>query len=640
MTAFVRLRRLWPIPVLALLVCVAYWPGRGGGYVFDDFPNIVNNTALHVTSLDWRAWVAALFSSEAGTLNRPIAMLSFALNHYFTGLAPQPMKWTNVAIHALNACLVLGLVRALLALAMPSVNRQRREWAARFTAAAWALHPINLMAVLFVVQRMESLSHAFVFAGLWLYLLGRQRQLAGKGGWTLILAGLVGGTALGALSKESALLLPLYAALLEACVPTLRTRAAKRGLKAVFVIVLALPAIIGSAWLLHRYLPAQAFARRDFTLGERLLTEGRVVLDYLRWTLFPSLRELSLYHDDFSISHTLMDPPATMLALAGLALVAVAAWAVRRRHPLVTLGIAWFFAAQLLTATIVPLELVFEHRNYFASLGICLVLADLLLLLPSREAARRIGILLAALWLAALALTICLRASEWSDPLRFAATEAAKHPQSPRATFAYGHALTIVSGYRPDSPYVPKAEAALEHARTVPRSGILPLSALLLLAENTGRPVKAEWWTDMQARLRKYPVGVQDAGAIASLRDCMRDGPCTFPKQRMQDIFDAALSHGPNAEIINIQAGYTLNVLHQPDVALDLWRRAIELKPKTAQYRINHIKLLIALGRRDDASMEIAALRRLGSFGQHAGAADRLEQTLGSSGRAPAMQDP
>ena len=119
---------------------------------------------------------------------------------------------------------------------------------------------------------------------------------------------------------------------------------------------------------------------------------------------------------------------------------------------MVTLGIAWFFAAQLLTATIVPLELVFEHRNYFASLGISLVLADLLLLLPSREAARRIGILLAALWLAALALTTCLRASEWSDPLRFAASEASKHPQSPRATFAYGRTLTIASGYRHDCP--------------------------------------------------------------------------------------------------------------------------------------------------------------------------------------------
>ena len=135
-------------------------------------------------------------------------------------------------------------------------------------------------------------------------------------------------------------------------------------------------------------------------------------------------------------------------------------------------------------------------------------------------------------------------------------------------------------------------------------------------------------------------MGVQDAGAIASLKNCMRDGPCAFPQQRMQEIFDAALSHGPNAEIINIQAGYTLNVLHQPDVALDLWRRAIELKPKTAQYRINHIKLLIALGHHDDASFEIDALRRLGPLGRNLHAAKRLELSNDMPRPAPATQDP
>ena len=162
----------------------------------------------------------------------------------------------------------------------------------------------------------------------------------------------------------------------------------------------------------------------------------------------------------------------------------------------------------------------------------------------------------------------------------------------------------------------------------MPRSGILPLSALLLLAENTGQPVKPEWWTDMQARLRRYPVGVQDAGAIASLKNCMRDGPCAFPQQRMQEIFDAALSHGPNAEIINIQAGYTLNVLHQPEVALDLWRRAVELEPKTVQYRINLIKLLIAVQRDDEATKEITALKQMGRFGQNAAAASAMEARL------------
>ncbi len=83
--------RTWPALALVLLVAAIYWPGLGGGYVFDDFPNIVDNAALHVTDWDWHAWLAAVFSSDSGIGHRPLAMATFALNHVFTGLDPVPM---------------------------------------------------------------------------------------------------------------------------------------------------------------------------------------------------------------------------------------------------------------------------------------------------------------------------------------------------------------------------------------------------------------------------------------------------------------------------------------------------------------------------------------------------------------------
>ena len=233
---------------LLATIALAYWPGRGGGFAFDDYPNIVDNAALHVTDWDRHAWLAASFSSNSGVGHRPLAMATFALNHVFTGLDPMPMKLTNIAIHAINACLVLGLLRTLLTLAAPAIAVRRREWTARFAAAAWALHPINLMAVLFVVQRMESLCHMFVFAGLWLYLLGRQRQLAGeRGGEWRIAVGILGGTVLGLLWKESAALLPLYAACIELCVLGARNAAGGRDRRIVafFAILLVVACILG-----------------------------------------------------------------------------------------------------------------------------------------------------------------------------------------------------------------------------------------------------------------------------------------------------------------------------------------------------------------------------------------------------------
>jgi hypothetical protein len=80
----------------------------------------------------------------------------------------------------------------------------------------------------------------------------------------------------------------------------------------------------------------------------------------------------------------------------------------------------------------------------------------------------------------------------------------------------------------------------------------------------------------------------------------------------MVAMFQAALSHGPNAEILNIEADYRFNVLRQPGTALQLWRSAIRLRPDVVQYRINLIRVLIALGRDGAARDEIASLRRLG----------------------------
>ena len=88
---------LWLCLLLAGVVLV-YWPGLGGGFAFDDYPNIVFNQALHVTTLAWRDWLSAAFSSNATDLQRPLAMLTFALQHYFTGLDPRALKAGNIAV--------------------------------------------------------------------------------------------------------------------------------------------------------------------------------------------------------------------------------------------------------------------------------------------------------------------------------------------------------------------------------------------------------------------------------------------------------------------------------------------------------------------------------------------------------------
>jgi hypothetical protein len=620
---------------LVLAIFAVYWPGLGGGFVFDDIPNIVDNTELHVRTLAWQDWMTAIFSSPASKLQRPLAMLSFAINHYFTGADARPMKLTNLAIHALNALLVFWLVRTLLRSPRLSglASAGRQEAIAWFAAAAWALHPINLMAVLFVVQRMESLCHAFVFLGLVLYLRGRQRQLRGEPGWTPITLGLVVCTGIGLLAKESAVLLPLYAFLVECCL--LRFDSARPGearqLRWLYGVCLVLPAIAGLAWLLPAVMGPHSFSNRNFDLHERLLTEGRVVMQYLSWTFYPDLNKLGLYHDDFPVSRGLFSPPTTALSLAAIAaLLGLAAW-LRRYRPLSSLGIAWFFAAQALTATVIPLELMFEHRNYFASVGSCLVLADLLLLWPARADARRLGVVAASLLLLLFAFGTWLRAKEWTHPVRFVQSEAAKHPLSPRANYEVARMLVILSHYRPDSPYTRPAMTAIEKALAVPGSGVLPEQAALIFAARTGHPLREEWWDSLESKLAKEPIGQQSLASIAAMVECSNENLCRFPPDRMLAVFGAALSRGPHPEVFNIYGSYALNTLKDPGLSLRLWRESVRLNPNEPQYRINLCRLLIVLREPEQAREQIAALRRIGRLGQYESLALQLEARLAAA---------
>jgi hypothetical protein len=624
------------LTLVCVLVALCYWPGLHGGFVFDDYPNIVGNDALHVTlQSGWSQWLAAMFSSPSSELQRPLAMLVFAVNHALTGLDPYWMKLTNLGIHLLNTVLVFGLVRRILLAAESHAgvgrtgveSAARRDWIASWVAAAWALNPINLMAVLLVVQRMESLCHTFVFAGLWLYLIGRARLMAGERGWMTLLAGLLAGVGLGVLAKESAVLLPVYALALECCLLGFAShrQARDRRLLALFAMVLVLPAVLGLGWLLPKVLGAGAYAGRAFSLGERLMTESRVVLDYLHWTLLPNLGQLSLYHDDYPVSHGLLSPPSTLISLLLLAaLLGAIAW-LRSRRPLMALGLAWFLAAQLLTATVVPLELMFEHRNYFASLGVLLALGDALLLAPPQRL-RRVGIAAAALLLASYAGMTALRAREWSDPMRFSLSEASKHPQSPRATYDVARNFVILSGYTPGSPFIDNAFAALDHAMHVPDATALPEAAAITLAARTGRPIPPAWWASLQHKLRAHPAGPQEAGALVGLVDCQVQQACPLPPREMAASFAAALAHGANPDVLGIQGNYALNVLHDPTLALHLWRQAARLAPYSVEHQKTLARMLIATGQFDEATLQIARIRQMGRLGQNEAVADELQR--------------
>ncbi|MGN6520466.1 MAG: hypothetical protein ACTHK2_13670 [Dokdonella sp.] len=625
-------------PSSAFLLAVAlvgtglvYAPGLTGGWFFDDYPNIVRNPDVQPTRWGVAELVGAALSSPASDLKRPLASLSFAANAALFGLEPLGWKLTNLAIHLANGWLVFLLALALFkASALRGRANADAERMAALIAAAWLLLPINLTAVLYVVQRMESLANLFVLVGLLGYVHGRLRmQSADDGGFSRCVASLLGATAAGLLAKETAILLPLYAAIVEAVLFRFRTRTRRdRRVVILFAAVLVLPGLVGAAVLVPWLADDATWATRDFTLATRLLSEARIVTGYVVWTLLPLPRELSFYHDDFTVSTGLFAPWTTAAAMLALLGLAAAAWHLRDRLPLASIGIALYLGCHLLTGSVLPLELIYEHRNYFASFGLLLAVVPALAA-PSRAWPLATRILLAALLLGWSGLTLAT-AYAWGDPLRLAAELAARAPHSPRAQFGYGRELLARSGYGEQSPLLAEGFAVLEHAAAMPGASALPEQTMILTRSLMRTPADDRWWDSLVAKLAARAPRTENVDALGALTRCARDGRCELPAARMDEAFDAAEAHLPrNPKLLVVHSDWAWNVVGDRGLGKRLVEEAVAAHPGDAEARITLAHMNLVLRDFDGVRRQIEALERMNTAGRLDPALDELRRLLG-----------
>ena len=378
------------LAILGAGVFVVYQPGLQGPFLLDDYPNIVANKLIAVDTLDGEHLRDAAFSlGNRPYPHRGLARLSFALNYYFAGgrFDVFAFKLTNVVIHVLNGLLVYWLSVLLLRryAGVARGSSVQAGWSAMqsylplLVAALWLLHPIQLTSVLYVVQRMTSMSAFFVLAGLLLFVMGRVRLESGRSsglGW--MFAGLAGGVGLGYLCKQNAVLLPFYAFLVELFFfrHEVLPPVARRRLYGFYALTVGLPVVAGLAGLVFAWdVIAEGYVYRDFTVWERLLTESRVLFFYLGLLVVPHIRSFGLYHDDIVLSTGLLEPWTTALSVLSWAvLLGLALWGVRRRA-IWSFGLLWYLLGHSLESSFVSLELVFEHRNYLPSFGIVFALA-------------------------------------------------------------------------------------------------------------------------------------------------------------------------------------------------------------------------------------------------------------------------
>ena len=595
--------------LLILAATLLYLPGLTGGFAYDDFPNILDNASLRLQGFDRGALLDAAFSSTSGPLKRPLASLSFAAQYALGAGSAMSFKIVNLAIHACNAL----LVHALLLKILPRIAGARRTPAlALATALLWAVHPINLTAVLYVVQRMASLSATFVLLGVLAYAGAREGMLAPvrrrpwPGFAACVLCGL-----LGIFTKESAALLPLFLLVLEA---TVWRFARVEILRALAWLGLA-AALALAAWTLwtdpERFALAQG--NRLFTPGQRLLTELRVLVFYLGQILCPLPSTLSLYHDDFTLSTGFLAPPTTLLSAALLGLLAAAAVLGRRRWPLFALGIGWFLAGHLLESTLVPLDLVYEHRNYVPAIGILLVAADALMHLAARLAFRP-AFVIGALAVCFGAVTV-VRAVQWSDPISLALAEARHNPDSQLTIYELGRIYHRLYEAEGDATFRARARAEFHRAIGMGPENYLPLTALVASYAHDGEAAPEAIRTALVRDLREGKPTEKRLYSIYALLECQRYRHCRTDADLAMAVTGAALENPQlsavaRARVLEWLGTYYCNVLGDLGAALRILREITAANPDLPEFRLAFVEALVLVKDYPQAAAELAKLPR------------------------------
>lgn len=384
-----KVRYVWVLFLLATIISIVYSNTIDSDWQLDDKANIVHNQGVHINELSLESIWKASFSKAFHYNYRPLPNLSFGFNWYFGGSNPKGYHIINIAIHVLSSFFLFFLILNLFK--SPNLkdkyDSQDTFFVSLLSAILWALNPIQTQAVTYIVQRMTSMSAMFYVISILSYVMARNH--------TLNKLYLVGNSRIrmpalffyflsiasyfcAFFSKENAAILPLSIIIVEAIffrdlsdckinwmwiVP----------LVSVFfsVAVIAVLVFTDGNFLFF----VERYKYRPFTIYERLFTEPRVVLHYLTQIFYPMSERLSIAHD-VTISKNILQPWTTFPSIMVIFALVFTGFAQTKKRPLLSFAILFYFLNHVVESTVLPLELVFEHRNYLPSMFLFLPFAE------------------------------------------------------------------------------------------------------------------------------------------------------------------------------------------------------------------------------------------------------------------------
>ena len=513
-----------------LCLVLLYWPGLQGPFLLDDLPSI---EPAKLDSFSWAALLEISTQNESGPLGRPLSILSFALNHYFFGPEPFSYKVVNVILH-----FTAGWILAWFSYLLMTAYRPKLRYKVSISciiAFIWLIHPLHISTVLYTVQRMTILSQLFTLLACSLYVYARLKQRCQYPylKW-FYLSGLC--WLLGLASKEIAVLLPFYLFVIEYFI--LKFRLSNRNNSELFYRYAKLFILTSVLLSLLTYWYCQdhfqlIFAEKPFSIVERIFTEINALVFYIRLTYLPVLSDMSLYHDDFLIVHSINSE--FLISCLILTFLITSIFLFQKRSPFIAFGLAWFFISHLLESTVLPLELVFEHRNYLASFGLILIPVMFVaqLMQKRRAVIYKTHLVLGVLFIVLLMSMTWARAEQWSTIEKFLQAALSDKPNSARTHIEYANWLLK------QGAYVQAYSELLRAQEIQPHNTGIDLHILLIHCHAEFVPTSV--YESVERKIKRYPITPYVILGLDQIIQNLFDQQCNaINKDKVRNLIQAA----------------------------------------------------------------------------------------------------
>ncbi|MDH4319284.1 MAG: tetratricopeptide repeat protein [Desulfobulbaceae bacterium] len=569
--------------ILVILIALAYSNTLRAYWFFDDFPNILFNNSVHLKTFDYNSVKQTFFAAPCKSENiyRPVAMFSFALNWYFGGHDAFGYHIVNLTIHLLSAIGVFYLILMLYGSLRIKILQDEKNFYIAFVASAlWALNPVQIQAITYIVQRMASLAALFYIYAMLTYVLARRSSV--KESWPLYLLTMFL-FILSTLSKENGILLPFSLLLIEFIFITDHNISLRKIFFTIFIgSLLCYP--LSYSLISGKFQFLSGYDGRSFTMAQRLLTEPRVVIYYISLLLFPAPDRLSLIYD-FPLSTSLFSPWSTLPSIILLLFITLGAILSYRKSPILSFAILFFLLNHLVESTILPLELVFEHRNYLPSIFFFWPIASILVkgICFFLHRKREVALLLLAItgsYIVTLGAWTYIRNNLWKSEKAIWIDVMRKYPDLPRPYQMLG-ALLDAGGYYEEALRYYKISMTKKKGPTHKTHQFISLINIGLIYLKTGHYENA---IDSFHKALETEPGNEDAYQYL-IRSYFGLGDYR-EAERLSDIALAMESNENNVGFL-LHKAFALQKLNRSEEAIIYFQKVIQLEPDNSQIIIH-----------------------------------------------------